>query len=159
MSASFRIHLSMKFIAFLCIKSCIHQLLIYFILSLKKVIHSLRIFPTRKNILPTLHIFLLKDKFIVTSHIENSLTKEITNTKFFNINCRDIFIFKYSLKYPLILSLSNRLSLLNKTILLTWLNESLCTFEVKCKKIKLLHSLLRIILHMFPKPFYQTTIG
>ena len=34
--------------------------------------------------------------------------------------------------------LSNRLSLLNKTIPLTWLNESLCTFKVKCKELMLL---------------------
>ena len=34
--------------------------------------------------------------------------------------------------------LSNRLSLLNKTIPLNWLNESLCTYKVKCKKLMLL---------------------
>ena len=31
--------------------------------------------------------------------------------------------------------LSNRLYLLNKTIPLQWLNESLCTFKVKCKEL------------------------
>ena len=34
--------------------------------------------------------------------------------------------------------LSNRLSLPNKTIPLNWLNESLCAYKVKCKKLMLL---------------------